>query len=186
MPIEARTLQGAAKTFCDHLNHVLARTVTRTRLQFIDVGEDLIQVAFRQAGRPTTARLTTRFGQMELFLGQNCAAEPTDSKRVRLFTASYKYTLNVHGVEEPLFRWEYKRKPTPSERWCRHHVQGNVPLRIGKKDTSLNDLHLPTGYVAIEDVLRFCIVDLKVKPLTKNWHETLEGSYNRFKTEFAP
>ena len=57
------------------------------------------------------------------------------------------------------------------------HVHGHaVPL---------NDLHLPTGYVAFEEVLRFCIVDLHVRPLAEDWDQTLRNSYDRFKTEFT-
>jgi hypothetical protein len=46
-------------------------------------------------------------------------------------------------------------------------------------------LHLPTGFVALEDVLRFCIVDLGVNPLSDGWHDVLEESYRLFKTEFT-
>ena len=40
----------------------------------------------------------------------------------------------------------------------------------------LNELHLPTGWVPIEEVLRFCIDDLGVRPLSPGWHETLAAS----------
>jgi len=40
----------------------------------------------------------------------------------------------------------------------------------------LNDLHLPTGWVRLEEVLRFCIVDLGVRPLSPRWHEALVES----------
>jgi len=40
--------------------------------------------------------------------------------------------------------------------------------------------------VTIEDILRFCIVDLGVEPLSANWHEILQESYELFREEFAP
>jgi hypothetical protein len=35
-------------------------------------------------------------------------------------------------------------------------------------------------------VIRFCIIDLGVSPLSSGWHEVLEDSYRLFKTKFAP
>jgi hypothetical protein len=51
----------------------------------------------------------------------------------------------------------------------------------------MNKLHVPTGFVAIEEVLRFCIVDLGVPPLAgeDRWNTALDESYRRFKTEFT-
>jgi hypothetical protein len=40
--------------------------------------------------------------------------------------------------------------------------------------------------MTIEEVLRFCIVDLGVPPISRRWHEILEESYQRFKDDFAP
>ena len=50
----------------------------------------------------------------------------------------------------------------------------------------LNDLHLPTGFTTIEEVLRFCIVDLGVTPLSDEWDRVLTDSYEKFKGDFAP
>jgi hypothetical protein len=50
----------------------------------------------------------------------------------------------------------------------------------------LNDLHLPTGFTTIEDVLRFCIVDLAVAPLSPEWDQVLNESYQTFKGDCAP
>lgn len=69
---------------------------------------------------------------------------------------------------------------------CRHHLQGPLLVPFGRHELNLNDFHLPTGYTTIEDVIRFCIVDLGASPLSRDWHETLEGSYRLFKTKFAP
>jgi hypothetical protein len=37
----------------------------------------------------------------------------------------------------------------------------------------------------LEEIVRFCIVDLNVKPLTAKWDEVLFASYQRFKAEFT-
>lgn len=130
MPIEAGTLDEAARVFCDHLNHVLARTVTQTRLVWVHVGgQPLGEITFRQAGAPISAPLGTRFGLLWLSLGQLCGSIVQPAGLHRLYTAKYKYTITPEGAERALFRWEYVRRyPSPDDRWCRHHLQGNMPL----------------------------------------------------------
>lgn len=183
MTFEGRSAGAAVRAFIDHLNRLLVRTVTRSRLVLVPVpspepGQVWIQVAFRQGGQPTTAPLRTRFGQMGLFLGQVCESRTSGDGTYTLSTISYRYALTPEHTREPLLRWEYVRQPTdPDARWCRHHLQGPVPLRLADNlQVLLNDFHLPTGWVPIEEVLRFCIVDLGVRPLSPNWHEALTES----------
>lgn len=184
MPIRGRTLREAAQTFCDHVNSVLNRTVTRARLVVFGVAPR-IQVAFRQAGRPFNARLQTSFGRIGLYLGQVCESEIGQDGIHTLRTVAYTYTLTPAGADEPLLRWEYVRSPPPGAEWCRHHLQGPVELEIHGNSVLLDDLHLPTGYVTFEEVLRFCIVDLGVRPQHRNWSAILKRSYEQFKAEFV-
>jgi hypothetical protein len=144
-----------------------------------------MQLAFRRSGGPIEVALSTRFGRAGLYLGQTCESTQTEGRH-QLRTVSYRYTVSFNGSREPLFRWEYRKDPGPSARYCRHHLQGAIPLAISEEAVSLNDLHLPTGFVTIEEVLRFCIVDLGVTPLSANWHEILTDSYSLFKSKFAP
>ena len=158
------SLWRATLQLCEHLNQVLATTVTQTRLVPVE-----------------PRALAARFGTLRLYLGQVCDGVPLSDGRVQLRTISYKYTLTAEDEPEPLFRWEYGRQ-LPGL-YCRHHLQGAVPLQIGRYARSLNDLHLPTGYVAIEDVLRFCVADLSVRPRSEGWDQILRDSHERFKSE---
>jgi hypothetical protein len=97
----------------------------------------------------------------------------------------YRYALSHPGAREPLVRWEYVRAPPAGNLWCRHHLQGPLALVIQGHRVRLKDLHLPTGYVPFEDVLRFCIVDLGVRALSEDWDRVLRESYDQFKTEFT-
>ena len=183
MPIRGRTLREAAQACCDHVNRVLCTTVTETRLVLVAVrGAPLVQLAFRQTGRPTEALLQTRFGPMRLYMGQTCGSARGPDGLHELRTVEYRYTLTPEGSGEPLLRWEYVGAPAPEDRWCRHHLQGPVELRVPGHAVSLNDLHLPTGYVPFEEILSFCIVDLGVSPLSDDWDRTLRESYTRFKS----
>lgn len=162
MPITGRTLEEASAKFRDHLNGVLARTVTRTPLILLEAvrprgAPSGIQLAFRQGGVPIEAPVNTKFGRAALYIGQTCESTVGDDKLHRLRTVSYRYTLTPDGAREPLLRWEYEKTPDAVGRYCRHHLQGDVLLQFGHITVRLNDLHLPTGFVTIEEVLRFSI-----------------------------
>ncbi len=184
MPIQGWTLREAAQRFCDHVNYVLTRTVTETRLVVFEV-PPRIHVTFRQSGHPIEATLQTRFGLMRFSFFQVCESTKTPDGLHELQTISYRYALTPGGETEPLLRWEYVKTPPADALWCRHHLQGLIELQIHEYTVPLNALHLPTGYVPFEEVLRFCIVDLGVPPLSEDWDAVLRDSYERFKTEFT-
>jgi hypothetical protein len=48
----------------------------------------------------------------------------------------------------------------------------------------LNAWHLPTGWIAIEEVIRFCIVDLGVRPKA-GWQAVLAESHEKFTRDFS-
>ena len=93
----------------------------------------------------------------------------------------YQYTVAPLGSDDPLFRWEFVRFPSSGSFWCRNHLQGPINIGVGGRMVNLNDWHLPTGWVSIEEIIRFCIVDLGVPPLDTNvdadgspgWHARL-------------
>jgi len=186
--IEGRSLGEAAKGFQEHLNDLLAHTITQTRVVvFSPERSSVAVVSFRADGKPTTATLRTRFGTMELFLHQRCGSFITPERRHRLTTSTYNYTLTPAGHNDPEIRWEYLREREDAEaRWPRHHVQGPFSFRFGNESVSANSIHLPSGFVTIEEVIRFCIVDLGVDPRSDDWNERLDASYHLFKTDFAP
>ena len=186
MPIEGKSLGEVVNRLRDHLNLLLARTVTRTPLvRFttdpVDRSPSTMQIAFRQNALPVHAPLNTRFGPMGLFIGQVCESVVEDDVH-RLRTLSYKYTLTPDGADEPLLRWEYvKQLPAPDSRWCRHHLQGPMEFTLGDGTQLLKKIKLPTGYIAIEDVIRFFIHDLGASPTEPNWDDTLERNYDTFR-----
>lgn len=53
--------------------------------------------------------------------------------------------------------------------WPHLHIGGSL---VG---IDLSKAHLPTGVVALQDVLRFAIADLGVEPLRDDWSEVLAG-----------
>jgi hypothetical protein len=148
-----------------------------------------MEYAFRPRGYADAIPLKTNRGDMRLFLGQQCETRLTAEGEHQVATVTYQYKLFAPGGgadADALLRWEYvKRWPKPEDQWCRHHLQGPLTLPLGG-EVSLKDLHLPTGYVVIEDVIRFFINDLGVRPLSPDWHKILEESYEQFRAESTP
>ena len=188
MPIIGETAEGAVDLFVDHINEVLSSTITTRKVASLFVsGKGLAQVSFpRRSGSPTATRLETRFGGMRLLFSQVVGTSETEDQRHELHTRSYAYKLTMAADRQPFVRWEYVKPKGRGDRKCRHHLQGPIKLATGKANLALNEVHLPTGWVTFEEVLRFCIVDLKVTPLAKDWNTVLLESYRRFKEEFAP
>lgn len=187
MPIEGDSLSDAGQQFCNYLNWLLAKTISQRRLVLLQVRgmPSKINIAFREKGHGDTAKLKTRFGEIGLYIGLVCGATQAARGRFRLFVPTYRYSLTPKNSKQPLWRWEYVKDWPPGGRWCRHHLQGDIPVRVGQTPVSLNELHLPTGYVPVEELLRFCIVDMGVRPLSNDWHEILSDSYERFKGELG-
>jgi hypothetical protein len=188
-PPGGRSPGETVRQSAERLNRLLARTVTQSRLVTFHVPPSANQPAhyrltFRQSGRVTEAQLRTRFGPMNLFIGRTYALATDGDGTSTLRITTYRYTLTPTTAAEPLLRWEYVAEPAdPEARWSRHHLQGPIPLRMSERgdprarEATLNDLHLPTGWVPIEEVLRFCIVDLGARPLSDAWQAELEASY---------
>ena len=134
-------------------------------------------------------------GKVYLSLAQDLLAKPCEGAH-QLTTLQYWYKVfdvQLGQLDEPLFRWE--RSPVESgKQHCKHHFQVGkvhgderrraIEVHLGAGMLDLNRVHLPTGYVLIEDVLRFLISELGVKPATDKWESVLRESEGRFFREF--
>lgn len=178
MDIEARSLAAAGRALRDRINRLLTTTITLKPLIAImhPHAPTELQFGFRDEGVLGTAPLATAYGAMSLRIIQNYKATPGAARRVGLRMAAYQYTLTPAAATEPIIRWEYVADPPDDARWCRHHVQGPIPVNLGRATVPLNDLHLPTGPVPLAEVIRFCIVDLGVEPLSDDWQSHLHAA----------
>lgn len=192
MAAAGRVLRAALRSRAEALNRLLNLTVTQSRLVQAAAppsadGSLRMQLAFRQGGHVAAAPLQTRFGRMALSVGQVYEARPGEDGAPGLTLVLYRYALYRDAAQEPILRWEYDRQPRdPDAKWCRHHLQGPVRLPIGGvSGVSFNDLHLPTGHIDLDVVLRFCIVDLGVQPLSERWDELLTESPSHANPRFG-
>jgi len=201
MTIYGDNLRDAASTFVHQMNALLNKTLTYTplRLSILHRTENGLRrefalVSFPRSGVGDSAiELKTRYGPMDLSLKQTLEAVRDENRRqVRLRTVSYGYTLQPHAWDDRLIRWEYVRFPGEDSFWSRHHVQGPLEFEIlDDRDTihnlTLNEWHLPTGWVPIEEVIRFCLHDLGAPALTARdgWHAALTESAEAFRTPYV-
>lgn len=182
MPFEGRTLREVTQAHRESLNRLLAHTITRVPLiAVLDQQNDQSGISFRRGGRVSTAPIMSKYGPIELSLQQKFDTIEGEIDRVQLRVLEYQYMITPIGSDDPLLRWEFVRFPSSGSFWCRNHLQGPIPVAIGGRSVSLNDWHLPTGWVPVEEIIRFCIVDLGVPPLDQSvdadgipeWHDRL-------------
>lgn len=98
------------------------------------------------------------------------ADEPRERESLRVVADGYMYSIFDNRLREVLgFHWQ----PNPSS-----GTRAYPHLHIGSRviDTSdptfgksFSSLHIPTGLIAVEDVVRFLIEEMQVIPLHDGW-----------------
>lgn len=164
----------AAQHFADHLNGVLNRTVSDSRLSLIQVpGTNAFQLVRLVDGEQAPLEL---YGSTAcLFVHHVIVVEDG-----RCGTESYGYRLQASESKLSwLIRWEYTREaPKPDYPYPLAHVHVNGAFASG--DATLPKLHVPTRPVPLELVLWHLIVEWGVKPKRDDWQRILEDSMEGF------
>ncbi|MEM6559778.1 MAG: hypothetical protein AAF605_08335 [Myxococcota bacterium] len=190
--LTGRTPHECFQKFADILNPLFTGTLSRiSHLAIRPDGHGNASLSTEAA--PITID-TSKYGKLYLRILQRLSTGPT-SKRgiVRLQTNLYSYRLSsAPGLRdtEPLFRWEYEREAELADRPPRHHLHVPGTLPTNGDDLELKMLHIPTGWVAIEEVIRFMIADLGHTPPERNdgepeWWEIVRESEKRFRGELV-
>lgn len=188
--IRGKTAKDCFDQFTAHLNPLLRATISKTaQVRIIQLDTKGVLGWVDNEFVP----LETQFGRLYFWLAQSleCSHEPSQpaNQRYRLSTREYWYRLQRGNDPkgDALIRWEYMsplHAKYKDKRWCWRHVQleGSADLPGGKMN--FNRLHTPSGYVVIEDVLRYLINDLGVVAQTRSWHNALIESEKQFKEHF--
>jgi hypothetical protein len=147
------------RQFRDHISRLLNQTITDAPLSLAYRKDGLFaQFAFRDdSDFPMVAPLFSR--GLFLAVSQQLEVEPQPDETWRLRTMEYNY----HLLEGPspdsrwIIRWEYKSHSRQRNEHPRHHVHlaAVVDTPAGRMD--FDKLHLSTGWVTIEEVIRFLI-----------------------------
>ncbi|HVO62234.1 MAG TPA: hypothetical protein VMT53_14955 [Terriglobales bacterium] len=168
--------------FRDHISSLLNRTITDARLSLTHLKDKpFAQFAFRdEADMPIAAPLFSK--NLFLAASQHLEVRP-EAGKWRLYTLEYNY----HLLEAPspdsrwIIRWEYKSHKRLRNEHPRHHVHLDVTLKTSAGDLNLDHLHLSTGWVTIEEVIRFLIAEVGIKAKSKTWDDDLLESEALFK-----
>lgn len=179
MPLIGRSFGSTVALHCAQRNRLLAITLTERPLVAIIPEPSFGHISFRDQRSVSAVQLRSRYGRVALFVRETFdALTIDDNDSIALRTIAYDYTLQPRGDTQPLLRWEFERDPDKDPHWSRNHLQGPIQVTIGSTILPLNDWHLPTGWVTLEDIIRFCIVDLEAeyRHRADNWHDLLRES----------
>lgn len=189
MPIEGRSPRDCAEQFRAHMAELLSRTIAPTVPLLLYEGgrETRFGMSFRQGRKLAAISLATRYGRLFFHLAQLVEAEKV-AKRYELRTLSYWYRLQATAElqDEALLRWEYDRAQDPRQPGPpRHHLHAPTAIKWGSHSLDLNQIHTPSGWVTIEELLRFLIVELGVTPATPEWPRVVAASEDVFFRDFS-
>ena len=167
-------------TFAEHINSLLHRTITDTPLaNLISKDRPVAFLEFRKNGEAVSVPLNNGF---YLYLNQTLQARK-EGKVHCLRTLAYSYRIGEGPARQDwLIRWEYNSRETEVGFHPRHHchLRSKLPC-FGDRELLLAKMHIASGWVTIEEVIRFLIHELAVKPKTDNWDEILQDSEAKFR-----
>lgn len=171
--------------FVQHLNELLHNTVCDAPLISV-INRELpqrAQMSFRQGDVPTAAKLRT--GGWYLYLGQTLETVKERNKSWRLRTLGYSYRIQ-RGPEQDdpwVFRFEYISRELQALFHPRHHL--HVPTKLilphSNREIDLAKVHIPTGWVTVEELVRFLVQGLGVRSRKSNWDRLCRESEETFR-----
>jgi hypothetical protein len=126
------------------------------------------------------AILTRRNGQsLKLELRHRFVVRQAEGERGPWAVSTTEYIYEVADEsDDPIVAWHWhpgSGLPDDAVQWPHLHAYGD------RSALTLHRLHLPTGRVSIEAVVRFLIADLDVVPRRAGWSALLDRHEHRFR-----
>lgn len=178
-----RTPREAFDTFHAHISGLLNRNVTDARLSLIhpEKRQTRASIDFRKNNEPIAAPLFK--AGVFLCIGQTLEVEQQQDKTWKLRTTQYRYRIQASADpgDNLCLRWEYVSRKIRDKQFCRNHFQTPLMFNLGQQRISLEDVHLPTGWVTIEEIIRFLIMEVGVRSKQNDWDDDLQKSEKKFK-----
>ncbi len=142
---------------------------------------DTPHVLILNRGEPV--RLRGSGGELALSVLMQYRIVRADAERGpwKVRTMAYAYTLFEAGRESLAYHWHPERRE--EGQWVTFpHLHVSAGGAVGRR---LEKAHLPTGRVALEDVVRLALTDLKVTALRPDWERVLratQAAYEKWRT----
>jgi len=174
-----KSAEHAFHRFRDHLSQLLNKTITQAPLTLTQAPDNRAYLEFPKK----EGRICVPVGRVgfHLFIGQTLEAV---RPHYRLKTLAYAYRITEGPTfdDRTLFRWEYNARQYKESLAPRHHFHFPASLTCQNRRTlDTTELHIPTGWVTIEEIIRFFIHELKVKSREKQWDKLLCESEEKFR-----
>ena len=200
MPIQSRDPSECFELFANHTQSLIAETLTsKTPITLLRLRDTRGVLAFQQnvSGTPKAEAIpiSTHLGKLQLFLWQALEARASDGGIFTLTTTKYRYRLEVEESDDgstsngesyttELFRWEFDPSQKNEHPPYHLHIFGAIP--VGPRGSlNLRAVHIPTGRILLEDIIRFLITNLGFKPpCGDRWSGVLQESERKFHEEF--
>lgn len=172
-----RTPQEAVRNFLAPLKAVVGCITSEGFVTRFSPRSDEPQTAAFQGG---FAILTRRSGKaLSLELAHRYTVTKTDNERESWEVSTAEYIYDVSDESDELiaaFHWHpLITQVGEAVQWPHLHAYG------ARDALTLHKLHLPTGRISLEAVIRFLIEDLDVVPLRDDWSAILDRHEQAFR-----
>ncbi len=179
-PFTGSNPEKVIQTFRGHIAQLLNSTITDAPLSIVGARRSVneLKATLSLGGKTTDIARAVPLRQkpLHLLLVQNVSVirEPK-AREWRLKTLQYSYRIQAGPSldSEWYFRFEYKAREIEDSLHPRHHIHLPVSLECGTTRVNLSRVHIPTGWVPLEEVIRFLIEELGVKAKTRDWDSVL-------------
>ena len=105
--------------------------------------------------------------------------DPVPENKDAVSTREYIYSI-LDAEEKDLIGFHYHPDLDDDPVLYPHiHVYADADKRFSF--FNLHKRHIPSGRVALEDVIEWLIIELEIKPLREDWKEILQGTREKFK-----
>jgi hypothetical protein len=172
--------EDAIREFREELNSLLNRTLTDQRLIAISTMRGTL-LGFYQQRMHRCANVGRGY---HLYVGQTIESVERERGKFQVRTLAYQYRITEGpDFDAPyILRWEYNARELRDSFHPRHHFQAPVKRSLADgRALDFEKLHVSTGWVTIEEVIRFLISELEVKPKSADWDKILRESEERFR-----
>ncbi len=181
MALTGSTPAKAYGQFHRHIKNLLNQTITDAPLKLVIRATDETRAALFPPG----GVMPVRYSSLFLYIGQNLVVKQAERGQRHLRTVRYRYIIQEgpQPGDRQLLRFDYvppEQQKTPTQH-PRHHVHISTELSVGKRQFNLARVHLPTGWVTIEELIRFIITELGVKAKPDDWDDILKNSEEKFR-----
>lgn len=135
-------------------------------------------VTFAALGRAVSLRAVNRNRRLSFFMAYEYrVVEVSGGRRsYQVQPAGYRYRL-LDTEERELLAYHWHPVGPSSVTYPHLHLSGRLhPLELGGEDgpIAFGEIHLPTGFVTLADVVRLLIAELAVVPRRSDWPAVLQ------------